>query len=66
MPLPAMLLRQDWILRLHHTGTGIPYGIALAARRPPDLPGNALDAGDPSLVNDSNQILQINYKLTDR
>jgi prepilin peptidase CpaA len=31
VPLPAMLLRQDWISRLHHAKTGIPYGIALAA-----------------------------------
>ncbi|NJL50616.1 MAG: peptidase [Blastochloris sp.] len=31
VPLPAMLLRQDWILRLHQPNTGIPYGIALAA-----------------------------------
>jgi prepilin peptidase CpaA len=30
-PLPAMLLRQGWILRLHHAKTGVPYGIALAA-----------------------------------
>lgn len=31
MPLPAMLSRQPWILRLHEKGAGIPYGIALAA-----------------------------------
>jgi prepilin peptidase CpaA len=31
IPLPAMLARQGWILRLHETGAGIPYGIALAA-----------------------------------
>jgi prepilin peptidase CpaA len=26
-----MLARQSWILRLHETDGGIPYGIALAA-----------------------------------
>ena len=31
MPLPAVLSRQPWILRLHEKGAGIPYGIALAA-----------------------------------
>ena len=31
MPLPLILLRQAWILRLHDPRTGIPYGIALAA-----------------------------------
>ena len=31
IPLPAMLARQAWILRLHETDGGIPYGIALAA-----------------------------------
>ena len=31
LPLPASLARQPWILRLHETGAGIPYGIALAA-----------------------------------
>lgn len=30
-PLPASLVRQDWISRLHDPKTGIPYGIALAA-----------------------------------
>lgn len=30
-PLPAALLRVDWIARLHDSSTGIPYGIALAA-----------------------------------
>lgn len=28
--LPNVLARQDWILRLHHPRTGIPYGIAIA------------------------------------
>jgi len=31
LPLPAALARQTWILRLHETGAGVPYGIALAA-----------------------------------
>ena len=31
LPLPAPLARQIWILRLHETGGGVPYGIALAA-----------------------------------
>lgn len=30
-PLPAILARQGWILRLHDAGSGIPYGVALAA-----------------------------------
>lgn len=28
-PLPAILVRQDWIARLHSLEQGIPYGIAL-------------------------------------
>lgn len=31
MPLPVMLGRSDWALRLHDPRGGIPYGIALAA-----------------------------------
>jgi prepilin peptidase CpaA len=31
LPLPAALARQGWILRLHETEGGVPYGIALAA-----------------------------------
>jgi prepilin peptidase CpaA len=31
LPLPAVLARQKWILRLHEKGAGVPYGIALAA-----------------------------------
>lgn len=31
LPLPAALARYTWILRLHETGAGVPYGIALAA-----------------------------------
>ncbi len=30
-PLPFMLGRQDWAVRLHHSESGVPYGIALAA-----------------------------------
>jgi prepilin peptidase CpaA len=28
--LPAAAIRQDWIARLHHHESGVPYGIALA------------------------------------
>ena len=31
LPLPAVLERQPWIMRLHKSGGGVPYGIALAA-----------------------------------
>ena len=31
LPLPALLARQEWVLRLHEKGAGVPYGIALAA-----------------------------------
>jgi prepilin peptidase CpaA len=31
VPLPRLLLGQAWALRLHNPGSGIPYGIALAA-----------------------------------
>ena len=31
LPLPTVLARQGWILRLHEAEAGIPYGIALAA-----------------------------------
>jgi prepilin peptidase CpaA len=30
-PLPQILARQTWVLRLHDTRSGIPYGVALAA-----------------------------------
>ena len=30
-PLPGALARQPWILRLHDSRSGIPYGVALAA-----------------------------------
>lgn len=31
MPLPAVLGRAEWALRLHDAKSGIPYGVALAA-----------------------------------
>jgi len=31
LPLPAALGRHEWIERLHRRGSGVPYGIALAA-----------------------------------
>jgi prepilin peptidase CpaA len=31
LPLPDAMLGVSWIKRLHHAGTGVPYGIALAA-----------------------------------
>ncbi|HUO89172.1 MAG TPA: prepilin peptidase [Rhizomicrobium sp.] len=31
LPLPATLMKQAWILRLHDAKGGIPYGVALAA-----------------------------------
>ncbi len=30
-PLPAALIGVGWVDRLHNSGTGVPYGIALAA-----------------------------------
>jgi prepilin peptidase CpaA len=30
-PLPAFLARQGWIVKLHDSKAGIPYGVALAA-----------------------------------
>lgn len=30
-PLPALLLKQQWLVRLHSPETGVPYGMALAA-----------------------------------
>lgn len=30
-PLPALLARQGWLLRLHDEKAGVPYGVALAA-----------------------------------
>jgi len=31
VPLPAILTKQAWLLRLHDERAGIPYGVALAA-----------------------------------
>jgi prepilin peptidase CpaA len=31
VPLPEMLARQEWLMRLHRRDSGVPYGIALAA-----------------------------------
>jgi prepilin peptidase CpaA len=31
LPLPGLLARQPWIMRLHDKAGGVPYGIALAA-----------------------------------
>jgi len=31
LPLPSMLVNQQWLLRLHDSRSGIPYGVALAA-----------------------------------
>jgi len=31
VPLPAILARHGWIVRLHDARSGIPYGVALAA-----------------------------------
>ncbi len=30
LPLPNVLIRQHWLLRLHDRGEGVPYGLALA------------------------------------
>jgi prepilin peptidase CpaA len=30
-PLPVFLLRYGWIVKLHDSKAGIPYGVALAA-----------------------------------
>ena len=30
-PLPRALLKVNWLYRLHHPETGVPYGIAIAA-----------------------------------
>ena len=31
LPLPVLLISQNWLARLHSTDEGVPYGIALAA-----------------------------------
>jgi prepilin peptidase CpaA len=44
-PLPGVLARQHWVLRLHEQGGGIPYGIALAAAALIVYPDTAWMAG---------------------
>jgi prepilin peptidase CpaA len=41
-PLPAFALRWDWLMRLHHPKTGVPYGVALAGAALFILPETAL------------------------
>jgi prepilin peptidase CpaA len=31
LPLPGVMARQNWIMRLHDRAAGVPYGVALAA-----------------------------------
>ncbi len=31
LPLPGVLARQNWVMRLHNPAAGVPYGVALAA-----------------------------------
>jgi prepilin peptidase CpaA len=31
IPLPAPIAEQPWMLRLHSSDEGVPYGVALAA-----------------------------------
>lgn len=38
-PLPQLLASQGWVMRLHDSKTGIPYGIALAAGALVTYPG---------------------------
>jgi len=42
LPLPAFLARQPWLLRLHDSKSGIPYGVALAAGVLVILPGTEI------------------------
>lgn len=42
LPLPAALVAQDWIHRLHEPKAGVPYGIALAAAALLVYPDSAL------------------------
>ena len=42
LPLPALLARQNWIIRLHDSHAGIPYGVALAAGILVVLPGTEI------------------------
>jgi prepilin peptidase CpaA len=39
LPLPAALIRQSWIARLHDHRSGVPYGVALATGALAVLPG---------------------------
>jgi len=41
-PLPPQLDRMEWLSRLHHPKTGVPYGIALAAAAIVIFPQTAL------------------------
>jgi prepilin peptidase CpaA len=31
LPLPGVLARRNWVMRLHNPAAGVPYGVALAA-----------------------------------
>jgi prepilin peptidase CpaA len=42
LPLPAYFARQAWIIRLHDSRAGIPYGVALAAGAFVVLPGTEI------------------------
>ena len=42
LPLPALFARQSWILRLHDSKAGVPYGVALAAGVLVILPGTEI------------------------
>jgi len=42
IPLPQALMRQPWLVRLHDTRAGIPYGAALAAGALLALPHSGL------------------------
>ena len=47
LPLPAFLARQTWIVRLHASDAGIPYGVALAAGVLVILPGTEIFGSPP-------------------
>jgi prepilin peptidase CpaA len=42
VPLPAFLMSQGWLVRLHDDKAGIPYGVALAAGALSVLPGTEM------------------------
>jgi prepilin peptidase CpaA len=42
LPLPAFFARQAWIIRLHDSDAGVPYGVALAAGVFVVLPGTEI------------------------